>query len=89
MKMSADHKRDHEAVAKAIASNWLADRVLLVHLARAHGLRVEDAKSGLAILIVGHDHCHGRSPVFEEAERACHDDGLRKGLAYVREYEEG
>jgi hypothetical protein len=82
--MSDAHRRDHELIAEAIADDWIADRRLLVHLARDHGLRVEDVTNdGLVPLIVTHDNAHGQA-CFSDAERSL-SEGAQESLAWFRE----
>jgi hypothetical protein len=82
--LPASHEREHELIAEAIAEDWIADRRLLVHLARQHGLEVQDvANDGLTPLIAMHDSAHGRR-CFEDAELKSPSNGLRRGVKRVR-----
>lgn len=67
--MQKAHTKDHQLIAEAISEDWLARERLLVHLARDHGMTVDDVgNDGLAALIVMHDGGHGGVRCFEEAE---------------------
>jgi len=80
------HQHDHTLISEAISEDWLASERILVHLAREHGFTVEDASNaGLAALIVIHDTGHGDTPCFPDAEASHPDEGLRRGLLYLRE----
>lgn len=84
--MNSEHSNDHKLIAEDIATDapWAHSR-LLVHLAREHGLRVEDVfNKGLTPLIVMHNHAHGGTQIFANAERRSPNDGLRNGLANSR-----
>lgn len=75
------HQQDHNLIADAIVNDWLARDRLLVHLARDHGFRVEDAANyGLAPLIRKHDAAHG-GECFSEAVAQGRSEGLRRGLS--------
>jgi hypothetical protein len=63
MGITADHQADHDSIeAEDGWRHMLDDAKLWVHLATHHGLRVGSVdNAGLALLLDGHDHAHGRN----------------------------
>ncbi|MBT2472097.1 GntR family transcriptional regulator [Streptomyces sp. ISL-66] len=60
--MNSTHKRDHALIVEAIDADWLDRDRLLVHLARDHGLRVEDVSNyGMVPLSEMHNAAHSKA----------------------------